>query len=162
MFRLPIAAAAMLLAIPAASADPLGTRWDMSPEEVVRAVEGATTVARDPEDSMRGLDTLAVARVSDGAIAISAGFFFTPGEPKLRLINMRVTDKAQCGDYLALLKYRHGPGTETKTSVKIGEYDVPELDVVWRDKNGDHLLFAGMYLTGGRFGLCKLIRTPAG
>lgn len=162
MIKLPIAAAAVLLAIPAASADPLGTRWNMSPTEVEQAVSGARTVARDPEETMRGLDTLAIATVKDGSIVINAGFFFTPGQPKLRLINMRVADKAQCGDYLALLKFRYGPGAESKTTVKIGEYDVPELDIIWRDKNGDHLLFAGMYLTDGRFGLCKLIRTPAG
>lgn len=157
MFTLLLAAA---LAAP--GAEKVSTHWDMSPAEVVAAVSGAKTEKASDTTTINEMDRLASAQLAEGDIALEAGFYFTPGSPKLRLVDIEVTAPERCGDYRTALADRYGRGEIDRAVTKVGDTNVTRLNIRWSDPaSGDDLRFIGiMYPSSEDMAFCKLMRTP--
>lgn len=158
-----LALALALLAIPTAAwADWGPTRWGMTLDQVLDSVPGVRPLKREGN----GSDTwnqhrLASAPWKDGAIALTADFFFDPDSHTLTLVKMLPTDAGQCPTYQAALVARYGQGTAKENSFP--DKGLAFLAIRWTDpKTQERLLYSRMGPIGGSATYCHfIVQKPA-
>lgn len=150
----------LLLAATPAIAGWAKTNWGMTPAQVVAVTPGAVIQAASDDTDLMGMHQLAEAKLTEGKVKLTAGFYFKPDTNGLAMVDLVADDNTQCADYRKALTARLGPGEVTHKEIKVGDYDLVQVSIEWKDtKTGDEMIFAGVFMDEAKteYALCKLM-----
>jgi len=134
-----LALPALLLAGPQAHAEYPGTRWGMTPDEVLAAIGADARKVKDKrDDRLLGHQKLAVSTLQDGGIDYAAAYYF--GEQGTGLTMVYLLPKTPEKDCAAMRKTygeRLGPADGQKSREVFPGLE--EEKILWRTGPGDEI-----------------------